>query len=87
MSCFTHGVAVEANLAALRWGRAQVADPEALRAALPGTVGAETPSPAELPEVIEQRITAVAGSGVATDHLRLLASELIAWRTMPSYSG
>ncbi len=74
-----NGVAVEANVAAFRWGRAQVADPTSVAAArAANAVAADRPTP-KVPPAVEARLAALQLSESQTDHLRLLATELEAW--------
>lgn len=79
-----NGVAVEANLAAFRWGRAQVASPDAVadaRRALapppPSTQANVTSDP--IPESIGNRIDRLSLDGALRSDLRRYASELVAW--------
>ncbi len=74
-----NGVAVDRNLAAFRWGRATVADPAAVRAAL--TAVAPTPIPS--PAVPARLVPSVDGLGVRTgltDLLRSRVAELTAFQ-------
>jgi len=91
-----NGVAVEANLAAFRWGRRWAVDPDAVHAAagLPtaATGGtAEAAAPAEmhvepLPTGLDKRIGALALSAEVADLVRLLAADLVGYQS-EAYAG
>ncbi|HEB88581.1 MAG TPA: indolepyruvate ferredoxin oxidoreductase family protein, partial [Deltaproteobacteria bacterium] len=78
-----NGVAIEANLAAFRWGRLQIADPERVsraRSRVAPLEEAESEAPrVRLPPVIEARIALFDVPEADDERLRLLASELLAW--------
>jgi indolepyruvate ferredoxin oxidoreductase len=75
-----NGVAAETNRSAFRWGRLQIARPEAVRAAVEAGA-AQTPSEASLPGELAEQITSIAGQDADLDEmLRLFTSELIAYQ-------
>ncbi|MEM9174065.1 MAG: indolepyruvate ferredoxin oxidoreductase family protein [Myxococcota bacterium] len=78
-----NGVSVEANLAAFRWGRAQIADPggvaAARRGSASGSVDALASRAAPLPASLERRIARLDVDDALEADLRRLASELVAW--------
>ena len=74
-----NGVAVDANVAAFRWGRAQVAAPEAVRAALGEATAADDDAPVALPQAIDSELSELGCGDALEQRLRLLAGELVAW--------
>ncbi len=77
-----NGVAIERNRAAFRWGRRQIANPGAVRAATAEhTAALPAPVLAPLPRPLEERVSAAAGGDedLAT-RLRLLTSDLVAYQ-------
>ena len=75
-----NGVAVAANLEAFRWGRAQIARPEAVEAA---RVAGHPPAPAPAPELsdaLRGRIDELHAPTAVADELMLFAAELVAWQ-------
>ncbi|MEM7274286.1 MAG: indolepyruvate ferredoxin oxidoreductase family protein [Actinomycetota bacterium] len=84
-----NGVAVDANLAAFRWGRAQVARPEAVTAAIGSAADATSTPPAAPtpPPALAERIRALGTSTSLTAKLELLAAELTAWGTERTATG
>ena len=79
-----NGTAVEANLAAFRWGRAQIAAPELVAAARRPELGddVEVVAPAHVvPEKIAARIAALAAPPALSTALSRYAAELCAWQS------
>jgi indolepyruvate ferredoxin oxidoreductase len=77
-----NGVAVDANLAAFRWGRAQVASPAAVaeaRAAA-STVEVVLAQPRPLADALASRIAALQPPPALEEQLRRFAAELCAWQ-------
>ncbi|MCH7789936.1 MAG: indolepyruvate ferredoxin oxidoreductase family protein [Acidobacteria bacterium] len=72
-----NGVAAEANIAAFRWGRAQISSPASVAAAVIGEAADETVG-VSLPGSIERRIVSIADDSAA-ETFRRFASELIGW--------
>lgn len=82
-----NGVAVAANLAALRWGRASVADPEAFAAAVAAgsTTRAEQASPARRPAVpaaLAAALDAATFDGETARLARLRARDLVGYQDL-----
>jgi indolepyruvate ferredoxin oxidoreductase len=78
-----NGVAVEKNLAAFRWGRATVADPDAVSAVLPAVV---QPVAAPLPRSLERRVADLGERTGLSTLLRSRTAELIAFQNERSAS-
>ena len=75
-----NGVAIEANLEAFRWGRAQIARPEAVEAArVAGHPTAPVAAP-RLSDTLRRRIDALTAPPTVADELVLFAAELVAWQ-------
>ncbi|MEM7287546.1 MAG: DUF6537 domain-containing protein, partial [Actinomycetota bacterium] len=74
-----NGVAVEANVAAFRWGRLQVESPDAVAEVVGGGATAPRPATVEIPSEIAARIAGVGGSQALRDRLEFLAAELVRW--------
>jgi len=78
-----NGVSIEANVAAFRWGRLQIADPEAVARARsnPDRVSTEKEMTTRyrVSESIAARIGALDGDRVDAEMLTRYASELVAW--------
>jgi indolepyruvate ferredoxin oxidoreductase len=77
-----NAVAVETNVAAFRWGRAQVAMPDAVAAARAGTrqIAQHGATARPLPAILAQRIAALDAPEALETRLRRFAGELIAWQ-------
>ena len=80
-----NGVAVDLNLAAFRWGRHQIADPDLVAAAV-NAQDPDTPTP-KLPAALQDRIdrlagdeAQLAGDDLLADDLERFSSELIAFQ-------
>ncbi len=73
-----NGVAVAQNLAAFRWGRAQIARPDAVDAAR-NSVAKPAPAEAVPPPEVARRLEALDLDDPSTRQLDLLAVELGAW--------
>ena len=73
-----NGVAVEANTTAFRWGRAQIADPDAVRSAC----GPDQPVTADPPDLTERLAARIRGLDAPElqPHLELFAAELRAFQ-------
>jgi len=78
-----NGVAIDANVAAFRWGRAQVAAPDAVAAA----VASATPQAQRAPADLTARIEALGVDDDLAERLHLFAVELIAWGNPGVASG
>jgi len=78
-----NGVAIDANLAAFRWGRLQIADPSALdRARYDLERAANEPTSSNrfsVEPALTLRIEALDGGSVDSERWTLFASELVAW--------
>ncbi|MBS1264500.1 MAG: hypothetical protein MAG471_00324 [Acidimicrobiaceae bacterium] len=76
-----NGVAVEANLAAFRWGRAWVVDPAAVEASGPAAVapGASMVVP-DLPSDLSEKVRSAVSDNHLVDLLDLLASDLVGFQ-------
>ena len=75
-----NGVAIEDNLEAFRWGRTQIARPEAVDAA---RVAGHPPAPVAAPrlsDALRRRIDALSAAPAAANELVLFAAELVAWQ-------
>jgi indolepyruvate ferredoxin oxidoreductase len=92
-----NGVAVEANREAFRWGHAQIADPQALQAALEASAARRdarlTPAGAlplapGLPSPLAARIASIAGGEDAfAEQLELWTTDLIAYQDLRHAAG
>ncbi|MEM7410998.1 MAG: indolepyruvate ferredoxin oxidoreductase family protein [Myxococcota bacterium] len=76
-----NGVSVDQNLAAFRWGRAQVANPAAIEEACAATASASPIAPV-LPAAVEARVAALGLTETRSLALRRYAAELIAWQNV-----
>jgi len=79
-----NGTAVEANIAAFRWGRAQIAAPQAVAAARRVDLGDDVEvveSAHVVPKAIAQRIEALTASPALRATLSRHAAELCAWQS------
>ncbi len=76
-----NGVAVDKNLAAFRWGRTSVSDPDALHAAL-ASVRTVVPVSRTIPDRIEARISALKVRVETADLLRSRCHELIKFQNV-----
>ncbi len=74
-----NGVAVEKNLAAFRWGRASVADPAAVRAALAAVAPPPVVSP-RVPAGLASSVDSLGARTGLTDLLRSRVAELVAFQ-------
>ena len=75
-----NGVAIEANLEAFRWGRAQIARPQAVEAA---RIAGHRPPPAAPPvlsNTLRRRIDTLGVPPAVADELVLFAAELVVWQ-------
>ena len=80
-----NGVAVEANTAAFRWGRVQVAAPAAVEAA---RAAARPPEPEAAPdERFADRLDRLGADGELRDRLSLYAGELVRWGDESAAAG
>jgi indolepyruvate ferredoxin oxidoreductase len=83
-----NGVSIELNRAAFRWGRWQIADPEAVAAER-----SEHSAPIQAPvgpltDALERTITSIAdGDEPLADELRLLVSDLVAYQNQRCAEG
>ncbi len=75
-----NGVAVERNVAAFRWGRAQTADPDAVAAA--AAAGSAEPAAQAPPELVVDIEELAPHPGRLRDTLTLLATELVAFQDL-----
>jgi indolepyruvate ferredoxin oxidoreductase len=76
-----NGVAVEQNRAAFRWGRAQIADPDALAEVVAGRRELPAQAPPRLAAELDSRCTAIAmGDAVVAERLRMLTADLVAYQ-------
>ncbi len=77
-----NGVAVERNRAAFRWGRCQIADPQALRAVLEAKLAPPPAAAAEpLPQALARRVALIAADDATlADTLTLLAADLVGYQ-------
>ncbi len=76
-----NGVAVEANLAAFRWGRRWAVAPGRVEAAAPGgNAGPSLPEVPELPGDLTTRVSALEVGDDLADLLSLLAADLVAYQ-------
>jgi indolepyruvate ferredoxin oxidoreductase len=88
-----NGVGVERNRAALRWGRLQIVDPQAVAAAAGGERGGErerapTARGPRLPAGLDARSDALAqGDAALGDELRRLAADLVAYQNRGHAAG
>jgi indolepyruvate ferredoxin oxidoreductase len=85
-----NGVGAEANRAAFRWGRAWIADPEAVSAAARvREPAAQAPPPVEaLPPSLHAPLrAAAAGDAELAASLRRLAADLVAWQDARTAAG
>ena len=74
-----NGVAVDANLAAFRWGRLQVESPGMVADAMDPGGSAPRPVTVDLPDAVSRQIAGVGASAELRDRLEFLAAELIRW--------
>ncbi|MDJ0870105.1 MAG: indolepyruvate ferredoxin oxidoreductase family protein [Myxococcota bacterium] len=84
-----NGVAVEQNVAAFRWGRCRIADPETLRAAL---AEQQAPAPADraavLPDGLASRVAELAhGDAELRETIALLCRDLVAYQDVRLAEG
>ncbi|MEM9033683.1 MAG: indolepyruvate ferredoxin oxidoreductase family protein [Actinomycetota bacterium] len=74
-----NGVAIEANTAAFRWGRTQVARPQLVTAAVSSDQASVAQAATSLSPAQASAIEALDVSAELTARLRMLAAELVAW--------
>lgn len=74
-----NGVAVDANVAAFRWGRLQIESPTMVRDAMGADSSVDRPVTVELPEAVSRQIASIGVSAELRDRLEFLAAELTRW--------
>ncbi len=84
-----NGVAVEANVAAFRWGRAQVAVPGSVSAArfVSGAIEPAVERPRPLSPALARRIAAVDAPPALRARLHRFAAELVSWQSARTAAG
>jgi indolepyruvate ferredoxin oxidoreductase len=83
-----NGVAVEQNRAAFRWGRAQIADPQAVAEAIASRADAPPESAPQLAEALAARCREIAaGDDAVAERLLMLTADLVGYQGRHLASG